>query len=93
MGGGGVGIQAVAMVTATDYDVDTMICDVAEAVWAVGVCALIVVYFPSKPYVPPSASSVVHREDFVAGSKALFRSVSHFTGFSTKVFRFTFRQI
>ena len=89
----GVGNQPIATDYATDYDADTMICDFTEAVWAVGVGALIAVYFPSKPYVPPSASSIVHREDFVAGSKALFRSVSHFTGFNNTVFRFTFRQI
>ena len=93
MGGRGFGNHAIATDYATDYEVDTMIWDFTEAVWAVGVCILIAVYFPSKPYVPPSASSTVDREDFVAGSKALFRSVSHFTGFNNTVFRFTFRQI
>ena len=28
------------LITATDYDVDTMICDVAEAVWTVGVLGI-----------------------------------------------------
>ena len=50
-------------------DIDTYM-EVLAAV-AVSIFVLFIIYFPSKPPLPPSASSAVERTEFVSGVKAL----------------------
>ncbi|XP_025082547.1 disrupted in renal carcinoma protein 2-like [Pomacea canaliculata] len=42
-----------------------------EAAWAIGLFLLMLIYFPSKPPLPPCTSAALQREDFLVGLKRL----------------------